>query len=305
MKNNTKRVIRISVLLFSFVLLYSGSLLAKDLDLIKEKTFNVKSGDNLKVITDIGDVIVRAWNRDEVGIKIYGDSDAKRRMEFSFDQDENSVKVIGEKEGGKLFGWFSRVDLKYEINVPGAFNIELKTSGGDVVVKNIEGKLNLKTSGGDIYTKNTSGEIYGATSGGDIVLVNFTGNAEVATSGGDIKANASEGNLYASTSGGDIDLKASEGEVVAKTSGGDIVLHYQGENYGIKLVTSGGDIDVVLPPDFSADVNIRSSGGDLVTNFGKNKMSKISKSKLEGKFNDGGKPLVCKTSGGDIRVREK
>lgn len=290
---------------FLFFLFIATNFLAKDLDLIKEKSFDVSPGQLLQITSDLGDVIIKTWNRNEVLVKIYGDNDAERKMEFSFDQDDEGVTVIGEKEGSKLFGWFSRIEVQYEIQVPTKFDLDLKTSGGDLVSKNIEGKFNLKTSGGDIYVKNTTGDLSAATSGGNITLVTYAGNAELATSGGDIEVDGDNGNISANTSGGDIYINSSNGSVTAKTSGGDIALNYSGENLGIELRTSGGDIDVKLPMDFNADVDVRTSGGDLTNRFSENKMSKISKSVLRGKFNSGGQPLICKTSGGDITLLEK
>lgn len=305
MKNYKKLNMNLTLLCFVLAFFLASNFLAKDLELLKEKSFVVKAGQKLKVKTDVGDIIIKTWNNNEVLVKIYGDNNAKRKMEFSFDQDEHGVGVFGEKEGGKLFSWFRSIDLKYEIKVPTNFDLDLKSSGGDLVAKNINGDLVLKTSGGDIYLKNSDGILKAGTSGGDITISNFTGNADLSTSGGDIEVDANDGDLFASTSGGDIYLKSSNGEVMGKTSGGDITLDYTGNNKGISLVTSGGDIDVNLPSNLDAEVDIKTSGGDLVSNFSRNKMSKISKSKLVGNFNNGGNKLVLKTSGGDINVSEK
>ena len=298
--------IKITLIIPLLILLLSSShFIAKDLKLLKEKTFEVSDGQMLTVKTDVGDIIIKSWEEDELLIKIYGDSDAKRKMEFTFDKDETGVFVYGEKEGGKLFSWFSSIDLKYEIKVPRTFDLDLKSSGGDLVATNVDGEFLLKTSGGDIYGKNLVGNMEGSTSGGDVTLVGFTGNSELSTSGGDIKVDVEKGDVYANTSGGDITLSVSNGEVKAKTSGGDIFLDYSGENYGISLITSGGDIDAKLPSGLNADVELKTSGGDLETNFSKNKMSKISKTKLIGKFNRGGRQIISKTSGGDITITEK
>ncbi|MCB9247468.1 MAG: DUF4097 family beta strand repeat protein [Ignavibacteriales bacterium] len=283
----------------------SNTIFAKELKLIHEKSFNVRNGENLIVKTDVGDVTVKTWDNKVVSIKIYGDKDAEAKMEFSFNQSENSVEVIGEKEGGKLFGWFSRIELKFEITVPREFNLNLKTSGGDLVARNIMGEFQLKTSGGDIYLNEAEGNLDASTSGGDINLLKYLGDIDVSTSGGDIEISASKGKTFASTSGGDIVIKSTEGEVNAKTSGGDISLNYSGENYGVNLATSGGDIDVKLPANFNANVEIKTSGGKIYNSFTNTQSSKMTKSKLEGKFNNGGKNLRCSTSGGDINITQK
>lgn len=294
----------ISILVF-IIFVNFNNIFSYELHLINEKSFDVQSGQLLAVKTDVGDITIKTWSKNIVLVRIYGDSDAKESMEFSFDQDEQSVTVIGEKEGGKLFSWFKSIDLKYEVKVPHNFDLDLKSSGGDLVAKNIEGDFNLKTSGGDIYFNKSGGRLNAGTSGGDITLGEFSGDVDISTSGGDIEVNSNDGKIYATTSGGDIYLKASNGEINAKTSGGDITLDFIGKNEGISLVTSGGDIDIKLPNNFNADVEMRTSGGDIVNNFSNNKMSKISKSKLLGKFNNGGNSVVCKTSGGDIQVLER
>ena len=298
-----KKISLVLILVIAFLI--SKNILAKNLELLKEKQFNVKSGQLLTLKTDVGDVIIKTWDKQETLVKIYGDRSAKQKMEFSFDEDENGIYVIGEKEGGSIFGWFSNIDLKYEIMVPHVFDLNLKTSGGDIMSKNIEGKFTVKTSGGDIYMKDSKGMLVAGTSGGDITLQNFNGGSDLSTSGGDIKVDSENGKVSASTSGGDIILKSSNGSVSAKTSGGDVTLKYKGENKGISLITSGGDIDVVIPSNLNADVELKTSGGDLDNNFSNNKMSKVSKTKLVGKFNNGGSSLICKTSGGDISIREE
>jgi len=280
-------------------------LLAESLDLLKEKSFKVNANQSLIVKTDLGDITTKTWDKNEVYVKIFGNNNAEKAMEFSFDQDENGVEVIGEKEGGFLSGWFKRLSLKYEIMVPANFNLNYKTAGGDIVTNKITGELKFKTSGGDIYLSNSMGELNGSTSGGDITIKNFKGTSDVSTSGGDIDIVAEGGFVSASTSGGDIKITSSNGKVNAGTSGGDVSLNYTGENQGIKLATSGGDIDIKIPSNFSAEAEIKTSGGDISSNFSNVKKSKISKSKLIGTFNNGGNSLVCKTSGGDITVREK
>lgn len=271
----------------TITLITSTFVLASNLDLLKEKSFTVNPNQVIVVKTDLGDIKTNKWNKNEVLIKIFGNNNAEKSMEFSFDQDEKGVEVTGEKEGGFLSGWFKHIKLRYEITVPEEFNLEYKTAGGDISTKNIKGVLKFSTSGGDIYLGNSEGKLNSKTSGGDIVVNDFIGNIEVSTSGGDIKIDSKGGKVFASTSGGDIDL------------------NYSGENYGIKLATSGGDIDVKVPSTLNADVKLVTSGGDVTSNLSNLRKSEIKKSKLIGTLNNGVEILTCKTSGGDISVREK
>ncbi|MCF8240513.1 MAG: DUF4097 domain-containing protein [Melioribacteraceae bacterium] len=282
-KNFTVRLTVILIIVF-LGLLSSTSIFAGT-DLIMEKTISVSSGETLYLETDVGDVYIKTWSGSEVNVKIYGNSKAEDNMEFSIERVSGGVRVRGDKEGGFWKSWFNSINVKYEIMVPEEFNTDIKTSGGDIKIGDLRGKVLAKTSGGDIYLGGAQGII------------------ELGTSGGDITVNNSSGDIEAKTSGGDIEITGSEGSMEAKTSGGDIRLKYDGVNKGVKLYTSGGDIDVFVGTDFSADVYLSTSGGDVECNVPNTRANTIKSHKFEGEINGGGQALNCKTSGGDITVR--
>ena len=274
-----------------------------NLKVLQEKTFQISPGKDLKLDTSVGDIMITAWDKSEVYVKILGNKKAMEKMEFSFDNDENFVEIIAKKEGFFNF-WGSGINLRFEIQVPATFNNEVHTSGGDIKLFSVKGNNFLKTSGGNIFVKNTEGELNISTSGGEIVLDNNKGNIEASTSGGDIEGKDFLGNLNVSTSGGNIHLKGSNSKIIAETSGGNIDLEYEGENKGIELSTSGGDILVKLPPDFNASALMSTSGGDISCNLTANNAKKISSTKFEADLNNGGNRLIVKTSGGDIVVEK-
>jgi DUF4097 and DUF4098 domain-containing protein YvlB len=236
----------------------------KDLQLLEHKNFKTQSAKQFTLATESGSVEITRWHNDEVEINIYGNKNAKEKMEFSFSYDNNSISVKGERKKG--WGLFSNMKLKYEIKIPENFNSDISTAGGDIKVGGINGEIRLNTSGGDIWADRISG------------------------------------NLIANTSGGDIKIYSDNASIDARTSGGDISLEYSGVNKGIELRTSGGDIEIKLPNDFNADVQLETSGGDVECDFKLNKVEKYSRSKIIGVINSGGQKLVAKTSGGDITV---
>ena len=236
-----------------------------DLQLIKEKTFNISPGKNLSVKTSSGDVIVTSWDKVEVNVKIWGNENALEKMEFTLEGNEEMVKVKGEKKSS-ISSWFSNIGVKIEIKVPAEFNIEVNTSGGDIKYGGVSGNAELNTSGGDVW-----GEKFGEC-------------------------------LNISTSGGDISLIGGNTKINAETSGGDIKLDYKGENKGIDLSTSGGDIVIKLSEDFKASIELSTSGGDVSCSLNMSNIKKSSGSKLVGDINGGGKILSAHTSGGDITV---
>ena len=94
-------------------------------------------------------------------------------------------------------------NIRFELNIPSDFNLDLSTAGGDI---SVNGNLN--------------GTITGHTSGGDISFNDVDGQVDVKTSGGDIKGGEVRGNVDLTTSGGDIKLASANGEVSVRTSGG-------------------------------------------------------------------------------------
>ncbi len=284
------------------LVLNSSSL--KELHVIKEKSFSIQSGKDLNVESSFGNVMISTWDKAEVYIKILGNDKAEDKMEFSFHNNSDEVFVKAESENDFL-NWFSRGPvLRFEIKVPANFNTKVFTSGGDIKAADIKGNNYLKTSGGNIDLKNTDGNLKASTSGGDIKLAQVRGTMSLSTSGGNIKAEEFIGNLNAETSGGDIFLNGKESSIHAETSGGNITLHYSGSNKGIDLHTSGGDIRISLPADFNASANLSTSGGDVSCEFKGNNADKISESKFKADINAGGNKLIAKTSGGNIKVRK-
>lgn len=239
-----------------------------DLKLIKEKSFNILPGKDLHVELSSGDVKVTYWNNNEVNVKILGNENAMEKMIFTMDGNDEYVKITGKKKSS-ISSWFSNVDVEVEIKVPAQFNLDISTAGGDIKCGGISGNASLNTSGGDIWADKFSGM------------------------------------LYASTSGGDVFLFCKDAKVDAETSGGNIKLEYEGENRGIDLSTSGGDIDINLSNDFKASMELSTSGGDVSCSLAMSNVKKTSSSRLVADLNGGGQILSAHTSGGDITVSEK
>jgi DUF4097 and DUF4098 domain-containing protein YvlB len=310
MKNLIQMKLNLTVLLFSLLFVSSSYSCAKSeyadekLKVIHDKTFPISPGNDFKLDASSGDVMISSWDKNEVHVKILGNDKAKVKVEFNFNESSDKIEVEA-KYDWSLFMMIKGVKLKFEIQVPKEFNIDAATSGGDIKLQNIKGKILAKTSGGDVNVSDLNGKIEISTSGGDISFSSSYGDMNFSTSGGDIKGNKFSGSAEVSTSGGDISLVGSDARINASTSGGNVSLDYSGPNQGIELSSSGGDITVKLPKDFNASANMSTLGGDIKSDFTGNNAVKISSTKFEADINSGGNSLILKTSGGDIVVRKK
>ncbi|MCF6270361.1 MAG: DUF4097 domain-containing protein [Melioribacteraceae bacterium] len=299
----TTKFFLISIFTIAGLLLNSIDVIAGG-NVLYERNYSVKLNEALSVKVSAADVEIVGWDKNEVLIIVEGKESIKEKYDFSFSYKGGFVEIIAERKSSWSL-WSSSNGFRVKVKVPTEFNPEVKTSGGDIEIKDIIGKIALKTSGGDIEIENSKGNLVAKTSGGDIELNEFVGSSTLKTSGGDIDVKQAEGSVEAKTSGGDVDLIVNSGKVNAGTSGGDISLKYNGINEGVELKTSGGSISVLLPSDFSADVYLKTSGGSIKNNFSSKKIREASKSKFEGKYNNGGVLFSAKTSGGSIYINEK
>jgi len=124
------------------------------------------------------------------------------------------------------------------------------------------------------------------------------------TAGGDIKITSYSGVLKAKTAGGNIDFYGSDCKISAKTAGGNIKVKYSGENKGIELGSAGGDINLYVPENFSAKIELSTNGGDIKTDLDIKGKYNSTKSKISGILNNGGEEVSCKSNGGNIYIEK-
>ncbi|WP_335873062.1 DUF4097 family beta strand repeat-containing protein [Bacillus sp. 2205SS5-2] len=139
-----------------------------------------------------------------------------------------------------------------ELHLVKSKNIELKTSSGDIRVKDIEETeaIKLSASSGDmILTGGQARFTQLETSSGDIIMRKFGGSQlEASSSSGKIDICGYQGNLHVESSSGDINLLYDEltGHLKAKTSSGSVKLSYQIEpsSFNLDFKGSSGEADI-------------------------------------------------------------
>lgn len=230
------------------------------------KSFTVKKGENLSVKVS-GDVKVQSWNKDEVYVEVTG-LDKDDAEDLRLKQEGNTVSIQLKSHDGRA---------SFSIKTPEQFNLDIKTSGGDllcagkfvgnitgttaggdVLVQNVDGNVVLTTAGGDVKTGNVTGDVKLTTAGGDIITGSIGGEGKISTAGGDIMVESASKTLSVSTAGGDIKINNVGGEIKASTSGGDIMVGVV--KGAAKLNTSGGDIKL---SGANGKISTNTSGGDI------------------------------------------
>ena len=301
-----------------------------------EKTYSVKSGGNLTVLSEFGAIEIQTAEQETVEVVVTKESKSKlvkasqeilEDFELAFEHEESDVHIRGTFKQGREH-WqkqLNRLKIHFLITVPQQYNIDLNTTNGGISVADLTGDVRVRTSGGSLCFEGITGEVWGHTSGGSIETVNVTGDVQVRTSGGGIRFGAIRGFISGRTSGGSIkavdcnegiDVRTSGGgiwlgdiskNVTARTSGGSIqaVMKTQPQSE-CSLRTSGGRITLTLIPDVAVDLEAKTSGGRVATDFEVEStiQGKVPKNRLEGSINGGGPLLKLRTSGGNIHLQK-
>ncbi|MHA4806519.1 DUF4097 family beta strand repeat-containing protein [Flavitalea flava] len=200
-------------------------------------------------------------------------------------------------------------------------NQEFRTSGGNLDVDQLSGKLNGRTSGGNINLSDSKDDIDLSTSGGNIEAINCQGDMRLSTSGGNLKLRLLQGTIRATTSGGDVRGEEVSGDLQTRTSGGNIRLRdlscslnastsagdvditMKSLGKFITLTNSGGNISLQLPQDkgLNLTVNAEEVRTTRLTNF----KGDIDQKHIDGTINGGGIPVKLSGSGGNVNLTFK
>lgn len=251
------------------------------------QSFTVTKGGMLDVSVDGGDIRISTWEKNEATVNVngYDDDDSDVRMT----QQGNTIRITdrgGWSDGGT-----------FTITVPSQFNLNIKTSLGDISVRGrINGSISCETSAGNIRTDDVDGTIDLRTSGGDVRTGKITGKSSISTSGGDIEVAAASDEVDVRTAGGDIRIGNVGKSMRARTAGGDIIV---GDVSGdASASTAGGN---VIVGKVSGHVTLSTSGGDVELSGGIGNIKATTSGGNIKLINIAGS-VDAKTSGGDIRA---
>ena len=301
------------------VTLFLGTAITVSAESRVEKTLKLDPGGRLLVDTELGAVSVTGSSGTGARVIVTSKGrDLEELLTLRFEEGSNFARVTGRRKH-HLFE-MSGHRIRFEIEVPNQTSLEIETSGGAISVAAIRSGARLRTSGGSIDVRDLEGDLDGYTSGGGVLLAKIRGRVKVETSGGSIdgtdldgpvNADTSgggisirrvSGNLKAHTSGGSIEIEAAGGRVEADTSGGGIEASLApGNARGGSLESSGGGIAVSLDP--AVDLTIDASGNSVKTDVPLRVSGEISRGTLRGSLGKGGETLRLHTSGGSVRIR--
>lgn len=177
----------------------------------------------------------------------------------------------------------------YNIKVPHNCNITLRTSAGDLTVRNVTGTHFVQSTSGDIQLHDLSGNLLTNSASGDINIEGLEGKLGVRTVSGDIRGRRmSLQDVSATTASGDLSLE---------------LLQMPEKEYELKTVS--GDVTIALQADARLTAEIKSLSGDISCGFPRDQVNYESTSRRSTtlSINGGGTRALISTVSGDITVR--
>ena len=311
------------------------------------KQVSAPSGGQLMFDSNVGSVTVVGQDAPEVIVhaQLDGSKSFLDRFHIIVEETPSGVTISGHLAATGWYYWYHRLrhwlgfrsQVRFDVGVPSDYPVRLRTSGGDVDLRNLKasvriatsggnariqditGEVGVRTSGGNVDPRNSkasvrvmtsggnarfqdvTGGVRAHTSGGDIVVKHLMGPAVLDSSGGNIHVENSAGDLDVRTGGGDVHMQDDDGSVHALTSGGDIWAELP-TNRGIRFRTGGGDITLLLPENTRASIDAESSGS-VTSELSLRTAQIATRNHVLGTFGSGGAtPIFLRASGGDIRI---
>jgi len=149
--------------------------------------------------------------------------------------------------------------IEFVVRVPQRVkSVALDTSGGDVTVHGVGGRVSIVSGGGSLYIDDVGGSVIAATGGQDINVGTIDSDARFRTEGGKISIRKVKGNLDAFTGGGAIFLGTGMRNTSLESGAGDIHVIFCGGE--LKVESGGGNL---VLGDVEGPANINTNGGNL------------------------------------------
>jgi DUF4097 and DUF4098 domain-containing protein YvlB len=279
------------------------------------KTLTVKPGGQLVVEVDFGAIEITTHTSDQVAIHVArrvsrgGKADEEAFLQACpviVSQEGDTVNIRSKAVTREAWSWkgHQRAEGKYTIVLPAKFNARLKTSGGNIGMKDVQGEIEVQTSGGDIEIREIQGQAKLNTSGGRIKVNGGSGSLSGRTSGGAVEVKSYHGAVRASTSGGDVQMEDVVGTIEGSTSGGNVSASLRSLSDPIRLSTSGGSVTLRVPADAAFDLDASTSSGSASSELPVTSKGRQADGHLKGLINGGGKLVTLRTSHGSLWVKK-
>ena len=156
-----------------------------------------------------------------------------------------------------------------EIHMPRSAKVDVRSEDGSIVARGLQGELDFSSGDGRLQLDDVDGSLHARTSDGS---VRVSGRFDV------------------------VDLHSSDGRVELEARPGSQL------RQSWQLRTSDGSVELRIPADLAADIELHTGDGHITTNIPIAVQGSFDKDNIRGKMNGGGNLLSVHTSDGSITL---
>jgi len=255
------------------------------------KTFTVSGHARVKVETDDGSVRVSTGDIKQVEVRvIYSGYKLDKDLMVSATQSGDTVEVVAKTSARWGIHWgTNHTSLRVEVHMPKDADLTVNTGDGSVEAESINGNLDVHTGDGSIAVQGAKGDIRLRTGDGSIAGRDLDGRVDATTGDGSVNL---EGRFDV------LNIKTGDGSVTARAHGGSKVL----SSWNIQ--SGDGSVDLDLPGEIQANLDVSTHDGHISLGFPVTVEGTFSSSRISGKMNGGGSPIVVRTGDGSIHLNK-
>ena len=273
---------------------------------VKERVFSaserVGSGGEVRIYARQGDITIsegtgstvefraekddRRGRLDEIGFIVRKDGDGVTICAVYADDDDCEADGLERRSG--RWNWGRRsLHLAMTVKVPRGVHLRTSSGNGDVSLVAGVAEARVSSGNGKVRISGVNGRVDASSGNGEVTVDNASGPVQARSGNGDVTIGTVNGPVNASSGNGDIRVR------MDKLSGSD----------DMEFSSGNGRVEVVVPSDFSAEVEANSGNGRITTDFPITIRGKLSPSRLRGTIGNGGGRLRMSTGNGSMEIR--
>ncbi len=253
------------------------------------KTFTVNGHAKVRVQTDDGAVRVSTGDIKQVEIRVvYSGYKLDRDLHVTTAQNGDSVEVEAKTGNRWNFNWGSRhAELRVELHMPKDADLDVTAGDGSVEATSIYGALAIRTGDGSISIQDAKGDIRLRAGDGSIEGRGLDGKVDATTGDGHINLEGRFDSLSIRSGDGSVTARANNGSKVEGTW---------------NIHTGDGSVDLELPGEIRANIDASTHDGHISLDIPVTVEGTFSSSRINGKMNGGGSPIIVRTGDGSIHL---
>ncbi|MGA2185590.1 MAG: DUF4097 family beta strand repeat-containing protein [Bryobacteraceae bacterium] len=240
------------------------------------KTYNVAGRPELRVETNDGSITIHTWDQKRIEAVVITKGWNIGAGEVQIHERQIGDRIEFEARVPSLhvdFLNFESRSLHIDLHVPRDTRTDVRSGDGSVEVSGLQGDIRINTGDGSIRAAGVDGAL------------------DARTGDGSVHADGRFESLNVHTGDGSVEVNAAPGSHVSSAW---------------RIETGDGSVNVRLPGQLSADLDVRTGDGSLNVDLPlamKTANTGEDRKELHGKLNGGGQPLYVRTGDGGIHIR--